>query len=111
MDKKEKTFVNIMKFIFISLFVFFLIIYFSGSGTYYENQLHKRTLFTEEQIKKFEQDVADGKNVSVEDYINEPVKNYGNKTSSAGLFLSKGISNYIKKGLEKTFKMISKFIE
>ena len=111
MDKREKIFQNVMKFLLISFFAAFLIIYFSGSGTYYENQLHKKTLFTEEQIKKFEQDVADGKNVSIEDYIDEKSENYSNKTSEAGLFLSKGISGYIKKGIEKTFKMISKFVE
>ena len=111
MDKKEKIFQNIMKFVFLAFFVFFLIVYFSGTGTYYENELHKKTLFTEEQIKKFEEDVANGKNVSIEDYIANPKENYSNKTSEAGLFLSKGITNYIKKGIEQTFKMISKFIE
>lgn len=111
MDKREKIFQNVMKFILIAFFVFFLIVYFSGSGTYYETQLHKKTLFTEEQIKKFEQDVADGKDVSIEDYIDDKTENYSNKTSNAGLFLSKGITSYIKKGIEKTFKMISKFVE
>lgn len=111
MDKKEKIFQNILKFSLISLFVAFLIIYFSGSGTYYESQLHKKTIFTEEQIKKFEQDVADGKDVSIEDYIDEKKNNYSNKTSQAGLFLSKGITGYVKKGIEKSFKMIAKFVE
>ena len=90
MDKREKIFQNVMKFILIAFFVFFLIVYFSGSGTYYETQLHKKTLFTEEQIKKFEKDIADGKDVSIEDYISDTEK-YNNRTSDAGLFLSKGI--------------------
>ena len=111
MDKAEKNFRMIMKIILIAFFVMFLMIYISGSSNYYENELHKKTLFTEEKIKQFEQDIADGKNVSIEDYIDDEKKNYQNKTSDFGLFLSKGLTNSIKKGIEKTFKMIAKLVE
>lgn len=111
MKDKEKLFRNIIKFILGALFVFFLIIYLGESSTYYESKLHEKRLFTEEKIKKFEEDVAAGKNVKLENYLDNQTMNYHNKTSDAGLFLSKLIGNSIKKSIEKTFKMISKFIE
>ena len=88
-----------------------LTIYFSQSGGYYEFELHKKTVFTEEKIKQFEKDVADGKDVSIEDYLVNEKKNYSNKASQIGYFFSKNIGNYIKKGIEGTFKMINKMVE
>ena len=111
MDKAEKNFKMVIKILLIAFFVMFIMIYISGSGNYYENELHKKTVFTDEQIKKFEQDVADGKNVSIENYHDNEKKNYRNRTSDLGLFLSKGLTNSVKKGIEKTFKMIAKLVE
>ena len=110
-EGKEKVVDNIMKVLFLVLFLIFLTIYFSQSGGYYEFELHKKTVFTEEKIKQFEKDVADGKDVSIEDYLVNEKKNYSNKASQIGYFFSKNIGNYIKKGIEGTFKMINKMVE
>lgn len=110
-ENHEKVVNNIMKVIFLILFLIFLTIYFSQSGGYYEFELHKKTVFTDEMIKKFEQDVADGKDVSIEDYLVEEKKNYSNKASELGYFISKNVGNLIKDGIEETFKMINKMVE
>lgn len=110
-ENKEKIVNNIMKVIFLVLFLIFLTIYFSQSGGYYEFELHKKTVFTEEKIRQFEQDVAEGKDVSIEDYLVSEKKDYNNRASKIGYFVSKNISNYIKKGIEETFKMINKMVE
>lgn len=110
-ENHEKVVNNIMKVIFLILFLIFLTIYFSQSGGYYEFELHKKTVFTDEMIKKFEQDVADGKDVSIEDYLVEDKKNYSNKASELGYFISKNVGNLIKDGIEETFKMINKMVE
>lgn len=110
-ESKEKIVNNIMKVIFLILFLIFLTIYFSQSGGYYEFELHRKTVFTEEMIKKFEQDVADGKDVSIEDYLVEEKKNYNNKASKLGYLFSKNVGKFIKNGIEETFKMINKMVE
>ena len=110
-ESKEKIFNNIIKFIFIALFLIFLTIYFSQATGYYDFELHKKSVFTQEKIKQFEEDVAAGKDVTIEDYLVETRKDYSNKTSDFGYFLSKNIGNYIKKGIEGTFKVINKFVE
>ena len=104
-EGKEKIVNNIMKVLFLVLFLIFFTIYFSQSGGYYEFELHKKTVFTEEKIKQFEKDV------SIEDYLVNEKKNYSNKASQIGYFFSKNIGNYIKKGIEGTFKMINKMVE
>ncbi len=111
MTNKEKICTNIMKFIFGVLFVVFLIIYCGGFNTYYESKLHEKRLFTEEKIKQFENDVASGLDVRIESYLDDQQKNYHNKLSDVGYFLSNLIGNGFKKGVEKAFHMISKFIE
>ncbi len=110
-DKQEKVFLNIVKFCLLILFIVFCAIYFSQSGGFYEYELHKRQVFTAEKIKQFEQDVADGKDISIENYLEYEKKDYSNKASSAGLYLSKSIGNGIKKIIEGSFKMINKIVE
>ena len=56
-EGKEKIVNNIMKVLFLVLFLIFLTIYFSQSGGYYEFELHKKTVFTEEKIKQKKKDV------------------------------------------------------
>ena len=55
MKKNKKN--KIFKFIFGLFFMSFLVIYFSELTGYYEYQNYKKTSLTEEQIKKFEEDV------------------------------------------------------
>ena len=90
-EGKEKVVNNIMKVLFLVLFLIFLTIYFSQSGGYYEFELHKKTVFTEEKIKQFEKDVADGKDVSIEDYLVNEKKNY---SSNIYIFISISITSY-----------------
>ena len=110
-ESKEKMVNSIIKFIFLVLLLAFLTIYFSQAAGYYDIELHKKSVFTKEKIEQFEKDVADGKDVTIEDYLVETRKDYSNKTSDFGYFLSKNIGNYIKNGIEGTFKVINKFVE
>ncbi len=111
MSKKEQLANNIFKVIFLILFLAFLTIYFSQESGYYDYELHKQSVFTKEQIKKFEEDVANGKDVRIEDYLVSVKKDYSNKTSKFGYFVSKNVGKYIKDSIENTFKIIGKFVE
>lgn len=93
------------------LFLIFLTLYISQANGYYEYSVSKKTSFTEEQIKKFEQDIKDGKNIDVTEYLNNTNKNYQNKLSKVALSLSETISKYTKMSIEKFFSIIGSAVE
>lgn len=106
-DKKNK----IYKFIFMVFFISFIVVYFSELTGYYEYQNHKKSTLTEEKIKQFEKDVAEGKEVDINDYVVVEEKNYNNGLSKLTSKLSDGISNLVQSGVENTFKFLSNLVE
>ena len=110
-EDKIKLYNNSFKMIFIALLITFITLYLSQATGYYEYELHKKVVLTEEKIKQFEEDVADGKNISIENYLESTSKNYSNKASTTGYYLSSNIGKYVRIGIEETFKMLNKLIE
>jgi hypothetical protein len=100
--------------IFCTSLVIFLIIYItlyvSQASGYYDYRLHRRTELTQEQIKRFEEDIKAGKPIDVEEYLNIDLKNYNNSISRAGSSFSKFTSKYIKKGIEKIFEIFESLL-
>ena len=109
MKKNKKN--NIFKFIFLIFLLSFVAIYFSELTGYYEYQNHKKSSLTEKEIKKFEEDVKNGKEVDIKQYLVANTTDYDNKLSKIASNFSDGISNIVKTGVEKTFKYLSKFVE
>ena len=103
MEKRYKVF----KWIFMILFIIFLTLYFSQLTGYYEYQNYKKMVMTEEQIKQFEQDIKDGKEVDIKDYTVNTVKNYDNTVSNLGLNLSNIISGIVEDSVIKLFGSIA----
>jgi hypothetical protein len=101
---------NIFKIVFCILMLTYLTLYFAGVSGYYEYKNYKKMVLTEEQINKFEEDVKEGKEINVEDYIIEENSNHNNKIANTGKRLSFTISSSMSKVLTKCFKVISKFI-
>ena len=97
-------------FIFI-LLITFITLYISQATGYYEYEQSRKTAFTEEQIKQFEQDVKNGKEIDINDYLENTNKNYQNNISRLSLNVSEGIGKYAKIGIEKIFEGIAKIIE
>lgn len=106
-NNKEK----IGKFIFIVFFISFLVIYFSDMAGYYEYQNYKKSSLTEEQIKKFEEDVNNGIEIDINQYLIQDEKKYNNSLSKLASKLSDSISKVVNSGVEYVFKSVSKFIE
>lgn len=106
-DKKNKMY----KFIFMVFFISFIVVYFSELTGYYEYQNHKKSTLTEEKIKQFEKDVAEGKEVDINDYVVVETKNYNNGLSKLTSKLSDGISSLVQSGVENTFKFLSNLVE
>lgn len=106
-DKKNK----IYKYIFMFFFISFLVIYFSEITGYYQYQNHKKATLTKEQIEKFENDVASGKEVDINEYLTVDTKSYNNGLSKLTSKLSDSISSIVQGGIEETFKFLSKLVE
>ena len=94
-----------LKIVGVLLVIMFLSVYFSRyNSNYYQNVL------TEEAIVKFEQDIKEGKDITVSSYLKEE-KNYDNKVSEIGLKISNTIEVGFKKGLKFIFKCMEGAVE
>lgn len=97
-------------YIFWVLFMAFFTLYTAGKAGYYEYTQNQKKVFTEEQIKKFEQDVALGKEVDINDYL-VIKENFQDKNKRLGLKISEFIGTYTKLGVDKIFKILTKLVE
>lgn len=109
MKKNKKN--KIFKFIFMSFFMAFVVIYFSEITGYYEYQNYKKASLTHEQIQKFEEDIASGKEIDINQYLVVDNRKFDNNLSKLVSKISSGISKIVKGGVEYTFKYISKMID
>lgn len=107
MNKKLNKFFS---YVFLVLFMAFLTLYSAGKAGYYEYTQNQKKVFTEEQIKKFEQDVALGKDVDIEDYL-VVKENFQGENKRLGLKISEFIGTYTKLGVDKIFKILNKLVE
>ena len=80
MEKIKKS----LGFIPIIILFMFVGLYFIYQNGYYDKLTRDKILLTNEQIERFEQDVIDGKDVTLEDYVEEK-KDYTTKISKASL--------------------------
>ncbi len=101
---KKYTFAS---FSFLLLFLVFVGLYFTAGSGYYETEERKKTSLTEEQIALFEQDVKEGKEIDLENYLSLNDKNYDNVISSTALSVSQKIGEYFEKGLNTFFNAMA----
>lgn len=94
---------------FIISFVAFLSIYISTT-TSVESLNNRKSVFTEEKIKEFEKDVAEGKNVNIKDYVTDTSKDYSNKITDFGDGMSGFIYDMVNGVLKGSFKVVEKMI-
>lgn len=92
------------------LFFSFLVLYFAQKGGYYKDLNTKKKELTEEKIKQFEIDVANGKEIKVENYVVDDIKNYNNRVSDFGRGTSKLISTTFEWTLKTVFKSVDKMM-
>ncbi len=95
---------NILKALIIGGFLLFLILYFFGSNMFQSDITLKRNL-TISQIEKFENDIKNGKEIDLNDYIIKD-KSYDNIITNT----NNKISNAIESGFKKLFKYLLKNI-
>jgi len=84
------------------LFAIFMTLYISQATGYYDYEQYQKTELTKEKIAQFEQDVKDGKEIQVENYLESVHTDYNNKASKAGLKISNTIQKCVKSGINMT---------
>lgn len=102
----KKTFYIIL----LILFVIYISIYLSSSTGYVEYSNNSKTVFTEDKIKEFEKDIAEGKNVNIKDYIKNETKDYSNNITDMGDNISDFVNDSVNFVLKGGFKVIEKMI-
>ncbi len=76
---------KILKFLGILVIFGFLFCYFIEYSGYYEYNLHSKKTLTEEEIKRFESDVKNGKNIDINTYFTNNTTDYSNNLTKTAV--------------------------
>ena len=106
MNKKK-----VVKIIFICLFLAFVVSYVIEMTGYYEYNLQNKTIMTNEAMAQFEKDLADGKDVTKEDYVVSTEKDYTSSLTRTTNKVSVKVNKLLKDGIEGIFKIVGTFVE
>ena len=102
---------DLLKIIIYGFLILFVALILAEDFGYYETRDKKIKTLTEEQIKIFEQDIKNGKNIDVTDYVTYESRDYSNNLSNllykTSLKLEKTIDGLIKIVFNKAEKMVS----
>ena len=108
MDKNKK---KIVKYVLSGMFLAFVISYIIEKSGYYEYNLQNKTIMTNEAMAQFEKDIADGKDVTLEDYVVTTEKDYTSNLTRTTNKVSVKVNKFLKKGIEGVFKIVGTFVE
>lgn len=106
MKKKKK---NPFIILLIILFGAYMSLYYLSINGYYDYKEYNKMVLTKEAMERFENDIKEGKDLSIDDYIKEE-KDYSNSVSKFGLKTGESIEKIINKGLGGIFKVLSKLV-
>ena len=102
---------NLFKAIILLSITIFVASYFIEETGYYDYKLQEKTILTNEQIKKFEQDIKEGKEVDIESYLKANDKDYSNNITTNVTKISITTNKYLKKGIESIFGILNNFVK
>ena len=108
MEKKKNKGSWVLKLLGI-LFILYLSLTIAISTGYYEAKLSEKTTITNEAIMQFEEDVRNGKDVDINDYLTDTYQDYSNSRTKAGYVFSSAVEGFMSEGIEKIvdiFKML-----
>ena len=86
------------------LFLLFLALYYSSNAGIIDYESKRKNTLTEEQIKKFEEDIKNNVNIDIKEYIDTNDEKYENALSKATLKISNTIGNTVKSALDFFFE-------
>ena len=94
---------KLFKFIVFTIVVVFFCTYFMEKTGYYEYKLQNKKILTENEMLKFENDVREGRDVSLEDYLSNTNIDYSNNLTKTTSNLSIKLNKYLKNILVNGF--------
>ena len=100
-----------LKSLIIIIIVIFIACYYVSNSGYYEYTIQKKTIITNERIKEFEQDVKNGNEVDIKDYLDNEDKDYSNKFTDIIYKLSNNGNKLARKCITAIFKKLSYLVE
>ncbi|MBE6160075.1 MAG: hypothetical protein E7157_03390 [Lactobacillales bacterium] len=109
-EKVKKIITKVFWKSFLVLLIGFTAIYVSEATGYYEFEQHNKKVLTEQKIKQFEEDVANGKNIDINDYVVNNKQNYETKLSKLGDKMSTSVKKIIVEGLNNTFDFLNNIL-
>jgi len=104
---KKKKF-NYFWFIFSILFLIFCAYTISYESGYYEANVSRKSKITQEKLEEFEQDVSEGKEVDLKNYVSTDFVDYSSPLSKLGSSISNAFDNFMANGFISFFDTISK---
>ncbi|MCI6265452.1 MAG: hypothetical protein MR598_01230 [Erysipelotrichaceae bacterium] len=102
---------KMMKFFCMLIILIFLFSYFIEVSGYYEYNLQNKKNLTEEQIKQFEMDVKEGKDIDLNQYLQDSQVDYSNQLTKTTSEISLKLNDYLKNFLSNGFKILEKFFK
>ncbi len=102
---------KLVKYILIILFIIFIITYYISINGYYEYQLSKSTILTNDKIKEFENDIRNGLPVDAKTYLVNDNIDYSNQISNLIYGLSNTGTKITRKLIKRLFKKLSYLLE
>lgn len=103
MEKKKP---NLFLRIIFSLFIIFIGLFIASESGYYETQLSKKVIMTDEAIQQFEADVASNQVIDIKNYIIEDTPDYSNSFTDAGEKITEVVENFIIDGIGGAWDVI-----
>ena len=108
MEEKKKKNNWFLKSLLI-IFIIFISLYLMDNLGYY-NIATRNKVLTEEKMKEFENDVKNGKNIDIKEYVKDNT-NYKNVYSNIGYESSEIINNVLNKGFSNIGKILKKLFQ
>ena len=94
---------DIVRIILFTVLFLFLGLYVASQNGYIDYQARDQMVLTEEQIKKFEDDVKNNRPIDIENYVQRQEELYDNQISRMSLNLSNTIGKAVQKFLNFIF--------
>lgn len=101
---------KIFKIFMILLILSFLGLFFAYSNGYSEAMKSNKVNLTNQKIEEFEEDILNGENISINDYL-ETEKTYSTRSTKASLNLSNKLENIVDSSIKFIFRKIGNMVE
>lgn len=108
--KNSNTAWQVFKRIITILFIIYTILYFQVE-TGNISEIRNKTIITQENLQKFEEDVKNGEYIDIKNYTEQNTVNTENIVSNTGYYVSEKVSNFFCKELSNIFDFINKLIK